>query len=159
MTDARISARKLTYSLFDHVWWPKLCVFFSKFISEYVVYRKPNIPNTFYWSAAPLPISTSIFTSWSMVFVIDFPLLQCYNAIFVCMDHLIKYTKLFPCFLQEDILTIEQVALLIFKSMVQYFGISTYVIYDRDPRFTSDFGQSLWKQLRLRATAISAHHP
>ena len=43
--------------------------------------------------------------------------------------------------------------------MVRYFGIPISVIHDRDPRFTSDFWQSLWKLLGSHAIAISAHHP
>ena len=58
-----------------------------------------------------------------MDFVTDFPLSQGYNAIFVCVDCLKKYTKLIPCFMGEDLLTAEQVALLFFQNVVWYFGI------------------------------------
>ena len=39
----------------------------------------------------------------------------------------------------EDLLTAEQVALLFFQKVVGYFGILTSVIYDRDPRYTSEY--------------------
>ena len=57
----------------------------------------------------------------------------------MCVDRLTKYAKLIPCFMGKDLLTAEQVALLIFQNMVQYFGIPIYVINDRNPRFTSEF--------------------
>ena len=47
-----------------------------------------------------------------------------------------------------------------FRMWYNILGIPKSVIsYDRDPRFTSDFWQSLWKLLGSRAIAISAHHP
>ena len=59
----------------------------------------------------------------------------------------------------EDLLTAEQVALLIFQNIVRHSGIPISITYDKDPRFTGDFWKSLWKLLRSRAIAISAHHP
>ena len=58
----------------------------------------------------------------------------------------------------EGFLTAEQVALLFFQNIVWYFGILTSLIHDRDPRFSSDFWQSLWKLLGSRAIRTSAHH-
>ena len=59
----------------------------------------------------------------------------------------------------EDLLTAEQASLLFFQNFVRYFGIPASLIHDRDPRFTSGFGQSLWKLLGSRAVAIFAHYP
>ena len=53
-----------------------------------------------------------------MYFITDFPLSQGYNAIFVFIDRLIKYTKLTLCFMGEDLLTAELVAFLFFKNVV-----------------------------------------
>ena len=94
-----------------------------------------------------------------MDFATDFPLSQGYNAIFMCVDSLTKYTKLIPCFMGEDLLTTEKDSLLFFRNVVQYFGIPTSVSSVRDPRFTSEFWKSLWKLLGSCPIAISAHHP
>ena len=61
--------------------------------------------------------------------------------------------------MEVDILTAEQVALLFFQNVVWYLGIPTLIVQNRDPRFTSDFWQSLWKLLGLRAIEISANYP
>ena len=66
----------------------------------------------------PLPITTSRLTSWSMDFVTDFPLPHGNNAIFVCVDYVIKKTKLIPYIMGEDLLTAEQVELLFFQNFV-----------------------------------------
>ena len=74
------------------------------------------------------------------------------------MDCLTKYTKFIPYFIWEDLLTAEQVELLFFfQNIVQHFGIPTPVLYDRDPRFISDFWKSLMKLLGLHTIAISAN--
>ena len=39
------------------------------------------------------------------------------------------------------------------------FWHPTTVIYNRDPRFNSDFWQSLWKLLKSHAIVTFAHHP
>ena len=58
----------------------------------------------------------------------------------------------------EDLLTTEQVALLFFQNVVQYFGIPKSVVHDNDPGLTSEFWKSLWKLLGLHAIAISELH-
>ena len=74
-----------------------------------------------------------------MDFVTKLYLSQDYNAIFVHKDHLTKYTKFMPFFIEEDLITVDQVVLLFFQNVVLYFGIPTSVTHDRDPRFASDF--------------------
>ena len=59
----------------------------------------------------------------------------------------------------EDLLIAEQVALLFSQNVVQYFHILISVVYDRDPRFTGEFWQSLWKLLGLCIIVTSAHYP
>ena len=75
------------------------------------------------------------------------------------VDWLTKYTKLIPCLIEEELLTAGQVAMLFFQHVVQYYGILTSIIYDRNPIYTSDFWQSLWKLLGLHAIEISTHYP
>ena len=85
VNSSHLSARKLTYSLFASVWWPKLHASVSKFISACDVCKKTKDSTSLLTGLLhPLPIPTLTFTSWSMDFVTDFPLSQGYNAIFVC---------------------------------------------------------------------------
>ena len=58
----------------------------------------------------------------------------------------------------KDLFTKEQVALLFFQNVVQYFGIPISVVHDRYPRFRSDFWQSSWKLLGSPAIAISTRN-
>ena len=59
----------------------------------------------------------------------------------------------------EDLLVAEQIALLFFGNVVQFFGIPTSIIHDRNLKSTSGCWQSMWKVLRSRAITISAHYP
>ena len=106
----------------------------------------------------PLLIPTFIFNSWIMSFITDFPLPQDYNAIFLHINCSTKYIKLIPCFIWQDFLTTEKIALFFIPNVVQYFGIPTSFIYDRDPRFTSNFWKSSWKPFTLYVIAISTHY-
>ena len=132
MTGAHFGARKFTCSLFAYIWRPKLYAYICKFISACDACKKPK-DSTFLHAGLlhSLLIPKSRFTYYSMV-ITEFPLLQGYNAIFVYMDCLTKYTNLIQCFMGEHLLTSEQVALLFFQNLVQYFGIPTSVIQDRD---------------------------
>ena len=104
MISAQLDARKLTYSLFAAIWWPKLHASVSKFIYICDVYKKTKNSTSFLNGLLrPLLIPTSIFTFWSIDFVTKFPLLQGYTAIFVSVDCLTKYIKLILCFMGEDL--------------------------------------------------------
>ena len=94
-----------------------------------------------------------------MDFVIDFLTSWDYNAIFVYMDYLTKYTKLTPCFMRKELLTAERVVLLFFKNVIRCFDIPKSLAHNRDLRFTSGFWQYLLKQLISRAIATLARHP
>ena len=56
------------------------------------------------------------------------------------MDYLAKYTKLIPCFVGEDLLIAERVALLFFQNVVQYFGIPISTIHNRTQDLPVTFG-------------------
>ena len=94
-----------------------------------------------------------------MDFVTDVCQSQGYNAIFVYIDCLTKYTKLIPCFMGEDHLTVKQVALLSFQNVVQDIGIPKSVFHNKNPKITSNSWQTLWKLLGSHTIAVSAHHP
>ena len=91
-----------------------------------------------------------------VMFVIEESQLPCY---LFCIDNLTKYTKLIPCFMGEDLLTAEQISLLFFQHVVWYFDIPIFVLHNKDPIFTSYFGQSLWKLLGSHAITISTNYP
>ena len=75
-----------------------------------------------------------------------------------CIEGLLGYVRLIPCFIGEGELSAEQVAQLFVDSMVGVFGLPDEVLHDRDPRFTADFWRHLWDSLGSRAVFSSAYH-
>ncbi|MBW0513503.1 hypothetical protein O181_053218 [Austropuccinia psidii MF-1] len=79
-----------------------------------------------------------------------------YNAFLAIVDRFSKTPIFLPCH-KDD--TAMDTALLIWNRIVSWSGIFTYIISDRDPKFTS----ALWKNLHhLFGTNLSsstAYHP
>ena len=76
-----------------------------------------------------------------------------------CIEGLLGYVCLIPCFMGEGELSAEHVAQLFFDSVVRVFGLPDEVLHDRDPRFTADFWRHLWDSLGSRAVFSTAYHP
>ena len=87
------------------------------------------------------------------------PLCNGNNAVITCIEGLLGYVRLIPCFMGEGELSAEHVAQLLFDSVVQVFGLTDEGLHDRDPRFTSDLWMHLWDSLGSRAVFSSAYHP
>ena len=76
-----------------------------------------------------------------------------------CIEVVLGYIHLVPCFMGEGELSAEQVAHLFFENIVRTFGLPDEVLHDRDLRFTADFWHQLWDKLGSRAVLSSAYHP
>ena len=75
---------------------------------------------------------------------------------FFVVDKLTKWVKLIPMVLGEGGLSASAVAHLFFDHVVRSFGVPHMVLYDRDPRFTSQFWTTLWELLGTRVSLSSA---
>nr|GEX65691.1 reverse transcriptase domain-containing protein [Tanacetum cinerariifolium] len=53
----------------------------------------------------------------------------------------------------------KKLARMYLKEVVAMHGIPVLIIYDRDPRFTSNFWRSLWKALGTKLDMSTAYHP
>ena len=81
------------------------------------------------------------------------------NAVMTCIEGLLGYVCLIPCFMGKEELLAEHVAQPFFDSVVCVFGLPDEVLHGRDPRFTADFWRHLWDSLGSRAVFSSACHP
>ena len=89
----------------------------------------------------------------------NLPLYNGNNAVMTCIEGLLGYVHLTPCFMGEGELSAEHVAQLFFDSVVRVFGLPDEVLHDRDPRFTADFLRHLWDSLGSRAVFSTAYYP
>ena len=55
-----------------------------------------------------------------------------------CIEGLLGYVHLIPCFMGEGELSAEYMAQLFFDFIVRVFGLPDEVLHDRDPRLTAD---------------------
>ena len=92
----------------------------------------------------------------------NLPLCNGNNAVMTCIEGLLGYVHLIPCFMGEGELSAvsaEHVGQLFFDSVVRVFCLPDEILHDRDPRLTADFWRHLWDSLGSRAVFSSAYHP
>jgi transposase InsO family protein len=79
------------------------------------------------------------------------------DAILMIVDHECLWAAVFlPCATTITRLGITQ---LYMDHVYKWFGLPMKVISDRDPQFTSHFGRSLSRQLKINQNLSSAFHP
>ena len=59
----------------------------------------------------------------------------------------------------EDKLSAAQVAKLLFKNTVRFFGVPKELVHDRDPRFTAYLWHELWHILSTKTSASTTFYP
>jgi len=110
----------------------------------------------------PHPIPTRPWSHVSMDLITDLPLSpslvtgQTFDSIatFVCM-----FTKMAIFVPIHKSISSQQLAHVFMEHVVSKRGIPSVLVSDRDPRFTSDFWQSLFKRLGSRLNLSTSHHP
>lgn len=78
------------------------------------------------------------------------------DAIIVFVDKLSKMVHYAPC---KTTIDAPGVAQIFFKEIVRHHGVPQAIVSDRDPRFMSNFWQSLWKELGSKLKMSTAYHP
>ncbi|GKF60256.1 putative reverse transcriptase domain-containing protein [Tanacetum coccineum] len=81
---------------------------------------------------------------------------QCYDTIWVIVDRLTTSAIFVP---MRETDPMEKLARMYLKEIVTRHGIPVSIIYDRDPRFASNFRRSLQKALGTNLDMSTAYHP
>ena len=79
----------------------------------------------------PLPPPRRRFGGWSIDFMTNLPLCNGENAAMICIEGLLGYVHLIPCFMGDGELSAEHMAQLYFYSVVRVFGLPNEVLHDR----------------------------
>jgi hypothetical protein len=104
----------------------------------------------------PLLIPPAIWKDISMDFIISLPKLGNKSVIMVFVDHLSKYAHF--CALQHPF-TASMVAQIFMDQVFKLHGMPHSIVYDRDPTFTSNFWQELFKLQGTQLHLSTAYHP
>ena len=92
-----------------------------------------------------------------MDFVLSFPRASSgQDAIWVIVDRLTKTAHFLPI---KMTYSLDRLAELYIKEIVQLHGIPVSIVSDRDPRFSSRFWRSLQEALGTKLTFSTTFHP
>ena len=91
-----------------------------------------------------------------MDFIVGFLKAGKKSVLMVVVDRLSKYVHL--CALQHQF-TLAMVSQLFIDTIFKLHGMPTYIVYDRDPTFTSTFWQELFKRRGTQLKMRTFYHP
>ena len=83
---------------------------------------------------------------------------QGFNAIFTCIDKLMKLVRLTPCCMGEGLLSAEQTVKLFYDNVARLFGVPNTLFHDRDVQFTSQFWTAFFELIGRKVLFTSAYH-
>jgi hypothetical protein len=104
----------------------------------------------------PLPIPPVIWKDISMDFITGLPKSGNKSVIMVVVDRLSKYAHF--CALQHPF-TASMVAQIFMDRVFKLHGMPHSIVSDRDPTFTSNFWQEMFKLQGTQLHLITAYHP
>ena len=104
----------------------------------------------------PLPIPPAIWKDISMDFITGLPKSGNKSVIMVVVDRLSKYAHF--CALHHPF-TASTVAQIFMDQVFKLHGMPNSIVSDRDPTFTSNFWQELFKLQGTQLHLSSAYHP
>jgi len=105
----------------------------------------------------PLPIPDRPWQQVSMDLITQLPRSQSGNdAIVVFVD---KLTKMVHYAATKTTVTAPQLADIFMREVVRLHGVPESILSDRDPRFTANFWNALWKLLGTKLVMSTAYHP
>jgi hypothetical protein len=104
----------------------------------------------------PLPIPPAIWKDISMDFITGLPKSGNKSVIMVVVDRLSKYAHFFPL---HHPFTAPTVAQIFMDQVFKLHGMPNSIVSDRDPTFTYNFWQELFKLQGTQLHLSSAYHP
>jgi len=105
----------------------------------------------------PLQIPTKKWEHVTMDFIVQLPTTkQGFDSIVVFVDKLSKRAHFCPTYTTA---TAPEIAKIFFIIIFRYHGLPKAIISDRDAKFTSNFWQTLFKQVGTKLSMSTAFHP
>jgi hypothetical protein len=104
----------------------------------------------------PLQVPSEAWHTISMDFIEGLPKLAHYNCVLVIVDKFTRYAHFLPL---AHPYTASLVATTFMGSVYKFHGMSTAIVSNRDPVFTSMFWQNLFKLYSTCLCMSSSYHP
>ncbi|CAI7905689.1 unnamed protein product [Closterium sp. NIES-53] len=158
VTSSHFGVEKTYARLSNDYHWPRMHADVREFIRSCPTCQqfKAHATNR-YGLLQPIPPPIKVWDEVTMDFIMDLPRTpRSYNAILVVVDRLSKMTHFIPT---HTTVTAPDTARLFFDHIVRLHGFPSAIILDRDPRFLSNFWQSLFKLHGTRLKFSTVYHP
>lgn len=152
------SGERATYQRLKLVfYWPNMKKAIVDYIHQCPVCQKNKAEHTPYPGLLqPLPIPEMAWTHISMDFVEGLPKSQGKDVILVVVDRLTKYAHFISL---SHPYTAQDIVTLFLDNVFKLHGLPKVILTERDPIFTSQIWQSLFKSLQVQLHLTTAYHP
>ncbi|WKA08967.1 hypothetical protein VitviT2T_026647 [Vitis vinifera] len=149
---------KMYHDLKRQYWWQGMKRDISQFVSKCLTCQQVKVEHQKPAGLLqPLPIAEWKWDHVTMDFVTGLPRTpQSKDSVWVIVDRLMKSAHFLPMSITDSVIVLSK---LYVKEIVRLHGVPLSIVSDRDPRFTSQFWQSLQKALGTKIKLSSAFHP
>ncbi|RVW12300.1 Transposon Ty3-G Gag-Pol polyprotein [Vitis vinifera] len=149
---------KMYHDLKRQYWWQGMKRDISQFVSKCLTCQQVKVEHQKPAGLLqPLPIAEWKWDHVTMDFVTGLPRTpQSKDSVWVIVDRLTKSAHFLPMRITDSVIVLSK---LYVKEIVRLHGVPLSIVSDRDPRFTSQFWQSLQKALGTEIKLSSAFHP
>jgi Integrase zinc binding domain len=137
--------------------WPRM----RQYINEYVLTcdtcaRVKTPRHLLHSQLHPLPILGGPRESVSIDYIVELPLSNSYNAIYVCID---RFTKMAHFCATTSSVTTEQTAQLYLQHIFKHHGLSGNIVSNQGTQFPSKFTSRLLELCDVKSNKSTAYHP
>lgn len=150
--------REKTYLLLSRdFYWPNIYKFVRKYVQACEVCQRAKSYPTSDAPLQPLPTPDECWKSVSMDFIFGFPPDDHGNTgvlVFVC-----RLSKMVHLAAVPSTISADGSAKVFMENVFRLHGMPSEIVSDRDPRFTAQFWQSIFKRLGTRLAMSTADHP
>jgi hypothetical protein len=129
----------------------------KKFIQSCDTCTRKKVPrHQSYGLLHPLLVPKGPWLLLSMDFIIDLPLANGKDSIFVVVDRLTKMVHFIP---YTKIITGKETTKLFLDNIYRIHGLPNDIVLDRRTQFTSNFWRGLFQLLRIKINLSTVYHP
>jgi transposase InsO family protein len=143
-------------------WWPRMAATVRRYVSSCATCQqtKPSAQAT-PGLLQPHATPSRPWTHVSLDLITDLPESPAldggsYDSVLTVVDMFSKQAHFVPT---RKTVTSQQLAALFLQNVYRLHGLPTMLVSDRDPRFTADFWQTVWRHLGTKLNLSSAYHP
>ena len=156
ITAAHPGRDRTYFRLSRFFYWPRMGVDVKRFVKSCDRCQRAKAGHVKSGLLQPLSVPTRPWEDISMDFVMGLPRTpRGHDAIYTFVDRLTKCVHLVPTVSTVDA---EASVDLYIQNVFRLHGLSSSIVCDRDPRFTSAFFQDLFKKLGTKLSFSTANH-